>query len=65
MGNPWRFTGSMGIKPLIALKGLKINDNEGKNVDEDDVDIEDFDSKDEENNGMFNDAQMETVALKE
>ena len=30
MGNPWRFTGSMGIKPLIALKGLKIDDNEGK-----------------------------------
>lgn len=65
MGNPWRFTGSMGIKPLIALKGLKIDDNEGKNVDEDDVNIEDFDSKDEENNGMFNDAQMKTVALKE
>ena len=65
MGNPWRCTGSMGIKPLIALKGLKIDDNEGKNVDEDDVDIEDFDSKDEENNGMFNDAQMKTVALKE
>ena len=64
MRNPWRCNGSMGIKPLIALKELKIDDNEIKKVDEDDVDIEDFDSKDEENNDMFNDAQMETVALR-
>ena len=30
MGNPWRYTGLMGIKPLTALKSLKLMD--GKEI---------------------------------
>ena len=58
MGNPWRCTGLLGIKPLIALKSLKFIGDQGNNSDEDDIDVDNSYSKDEESNDEFDDAQI-------